>query len=85
LAGIFAAWRQAIADKISADQQEGREQGTDPRQFAMVAVAAYSGAMSMAKTSQDAGFLRECLKELESLQLSSGGSTVRRRRRVLLR
>ncbi|TIU20965.1 MAG: TetR/AcrR family transcriptional regulator, partial [Mesorhizobium sp.] len=26
LAGIFLAWRQAIADKIRADQQAGREQ-----------------------------------------------------------
>ncbi|TGQ50271.1 TetR/AcrR family transcriptional regulator, partial [Mesorhizobium sp. M1C.F.Ca.ET.212.01.1.1] len=85
LANIFAGWRQAIADKVRADQTNGGEGGTDPDRFAALAVAAYSGAMSMAKTSQDAGFLRECLKELESLQLSSGGSTVRRRRRVLLR
>jgi len=64
LAGIFAAWRQAIADKIRADQQEGREQGTDPRHFAALAVATYSGAMSMAKTAQDATVLRDCLAAL---------------------
>ncbi|WP_434722282.1 TetR/AcrR family transcriptional regulator [Mesorhizobium sp. RIZ17] len=83
LAGIFAGWRQAIADKIRADQLDGREGGTDPDRFAALAVAAYSGAMSMAKTSQDAGVLRECLRGLE--ELSSGGPAARRRRRVLLR
>jgi AcrR family transcriptional regulator len=83
LARIFAGWRQAIADKIRADQLDGREGGTDPDRFAALAVAAYSGAMSMAKTSQDAGVLRECLRGLE--ELSSGGPAARRRRRVLLR
>ncbi|PZV33457.1 TetR family transcriptional regulator [Mesorhizobium kowhaii] len=64
LAGIFSAWRQAIADKIRADQRAGREQGTDPQRFAALAVATYSGAMSMAKTAQDAGVLRDCLTAL---------------------
>ncbi|MDX8535224.1 TetR/AcrR family transcriptional regulator [Mesorhizobium sp. VK25A] len=85
LARIFAGWRQAIADKVRADQLEGGEGGTDPERFAALAVAAYSGAMSMAKTSQDPGVLRECLKGLEGLQPSSVGPAARRRRRVLLR
>ncbi|MBZ9766778.1 TetR/AcrR family transcriptional regulator [Mesorhizobium sp. CA6] len=85
LAKIFAGWRRAIADKIRADQQDGGEGGTDPDRFAALAVAAYSGAMSMAKTSQDAGVLRECLRGLESVHPSSGGLAMRRRRRVLLR
>ncbi|AZO55401.1 TetR/AcrR family transcriptional regulator [Mesorhizobium sp. M8A.F.Ca.ET.057.01.1.1] len=89
LAGIFSAWRQAIADKVSADQQEGREQGTDPRHFAVFAVAAYSGAMSMAKTAQDAGPLRDCLAAFEGSAAqaasSQGGPGARRRRRVLRR
>ncbi|RUW45219.1 TetR/AcrR family transcriptional regulator, partial [Mesorhizobium sp. M8A.F.Ca.ET.021.01.1.1] len=75
-------------DKISADQQEGREQGTDPRQFAMVAVAAYSGAMSMAKAAQDASPLRDCLAAFESAAQaasSQGDPGARRRRRVLRR
>ena len=67
LAGVFTRWRQAIADKVRADQRAGGENGTDPERFAALAVAAYSGAMSMAKTSQDAGVLRECLKGLECL------------------
>lgn len=85
LAGIFAGWRQAIADKMRADQLDGGEGGIDPDRFAALAVAAYSGAMSMAKTSQDAGVLRECLKGLESAHPSSDGPAARRRRRVLLR
>ena len=64
LATVFADWRQAIADKVRDDQRSGREVGTDPDRFATLAVAVYSGAMSMAKTSQDAGVLRECLKGL---------------------
>ena len=58
------AWRQVIADKITADQQAGREQGTDPQRFAALAVATYSGAMSMAKTAQDATVLHDCLAAL---------------------
>ncbi|WP_181169842.1 TetR/AcrR family transcriptional regulator [Mesorhizobium sp. B2-3-13] len=89
LAGIFAAWRQAIADKIRADQREGREQGTDPEHLALVAVATYSGAMSLAKTEQHAGPLRDCLAAFERSAAhaasSQGGPGARRRRRVLRR
>jgi len=67
LASIFAGWRQAIADKMRADRQTSREEGTDPDRFAALTVAAYSGAMSMAKTAQDAGVLRECLRGLEGI------------------
>jgi TetR/AcrR family transcriptional repressor of nem operon len=90
LAGVFAGWRQAIADKIRADQQAGREQDTDPQRFAALAVAAYSGAMSMAKTAQDAGLLRDCLAEWErgappASSPHHGGAVEKRRRRVLRR
>jgi len=85
LAGIFAGWRQAIADKIRADQQAGREQGTDPERFAALAIAAYSGAMSMAKTTQDASVLRDCLAELEPSPTPPFPSLAKRRRRILLR
>ena len=85
LAGIFAGWRQAIADKIRADQQAGREQGTVPERFAALAIAAYSGAMSMAKTAQDASVLRDCLAELEGSPTPPLPSAAKRRRRVLLR
>ena len=87
LARIFAGWRRAIADKIRADQLNGGEGGIDPDRFAALTVAAYSGAMSMAKTSQDAGVLRECLRGLESVDLSpsQGGLQGKRRHRVLRR
>ncbi|WP_051334169.1 TetR/AcrR family transcriptional regulator [Mesorhizobium sp. WSM3224] len=85
LASVFADWRRAIADKIRADQMSGGEGGTDPDRFAALTVAVYSGAMSMAKTAQDAGALRDCLRELESIQPSPGRLTGKRRRRVLLR
>ncbi|MCV3210216.1 TetR/AcrR family transcriptional regulator [Mesorhizobium sp. YC-39] len=84
LAGIFAAWRQAIADKVGADQQAGGEQGTDAQRFAALAVATYSGAMSMAKTAQDAGVLRDCLNALEQGASPTSRSGAKRRRRVLL-
>ena len=89
LADIFSAWRQAIADKVRTDQQAGTEQDADPERFATLAVAAYSGAMSMAKTAQDAGVLRDCLEELERVTRTTPsvqeGSRARRRRRVLPR
>lgn len=80
LAGIFSAWRQAIADKVGADQQAGREQDTDPQRFAALAVATYSGAMSMAKTTQDSAVLRDCLNALEQ---GISSARAKRRRRVL--
>jgi AcrR family transcriptional regulator len=85
LASIFAGWRQAIAAKVRDDQETGREGGTDPDRFAALAVAAYSGAMSMAKTAQHAGVLRECLEGLERVEPSRSGLPRKRRRRVLQR
>jgi TetR/AcrR family transcriptional repressor of nem operon len=62
LAGIFWGWRKALADKVKADQKAGKEQGTDPQRFAAFTVAVYSGAMSMAKATQDAAVLRDCVQ-----------------------
>lgn len=64
LAGIFEAWRTAIADRVRLDQEGGIEEGVDPDRFAALTVATYSGAMSMAKTEQDAGMLRVCAEAL---------------------
>ncbi|PBB89828.1 MULTISPECIES: TetR/AcrR family transcriptional regulator [unclassified Mesorhizobium] len=85
LADIFAGWRRAISDKVRADQEAGLEGGTDPDRFAALTVAAYSGAMSMAKAEQDAGVLRQCLEGLERVEPppSQNGSPARRRRRVV--
>ena len=63
--GIFAAWRAAISEKARADRQRGIDGApADPEQFAALAVAIYSGAMSMAKTAQDAAMLRLCAESL---------------------
>ncbi|TGP27186.1 MULTISPECIES: TetR/AcrR family transcriptional regulator [unclassified Mesorhizobium] len=87
LADIFAGWRRAIADKVRTDQEGGGEGGTDPGRFAALTVAAYSGAMSMAKTAQDASVLRDCLDGLRRAEPppSRNGAAARRRRRVLRR
>ncbi|RUU04281.1 TetR/AcrR family transcriptional regulator, partial [Mesorhizobium sp. M7A.T.Ca.TU.009.02.1.1] len=74
-----------IADKVRADQQAGKDEGADPERFAALTVAAYSGAMSMAKTAQDAGVLRDCLAGLERSAPSPGGLVARRRNRILPR
>lgn len=87
MADIFAGWRRAIADKVRTDQEGGGEGGTDPDRFAALTVAAYSGAMSMAKTAQDASVLRDCLDGLRRAEPppSRNGAAARRRRRVLRR
>jgi AcrR family transcriptional regulator len=61
---IFESWRKAIADKIRDDQRAGTARNLDPDHFATFVVAAYSGAMSMAKASQSAEPLRVCAAEL---------------------
>lgn len=62
LAGIYTAWQAAIAQKIRLDQDSGAEnRETDPERFAALAVATYSGAMAIAKATQDARVLRVCV------------------------
>jgi AcrR family transcriptional regulator len=64
LAGIFADWQAAIAEKVRMDQVEGLEDhSTDPDRYAALAVATYSGAMAIAKTTQDAGVLHLCASQ----------------------
>lgn len=69
---IFAAWRHAIAEKMRGDQNAGGEAGADAERFAVLAVAVYSGAMSMAKTAQDASALRLCGEELVGVRGGHG-------------
>jgi len=57
---LFGRWRNAIADRVRADQRAGMEERTDPERFAALVVASYSGAMAMAKADQDATILRMC-------------------------
>jgi TetR/AcrR family transcriptional repressor of nem operon len=74
---IFTRWRSTIAGKARNDLERGvKNAPDDPELFAALAVATYSGAMSMAKTAQDAGMLRICGKGLLD-DGPSGGQAVR--------
>jgi len=66
---IFARWRNALADKIRADQSAGAGamNGLDPDAFATFVVAAYSGAMAMAKVSQSTEPLTVCAGQLAKI------------------
>lgn len=73
---IFTSWRSAIAEKARNDRAIGVENAPDdPEWFAALAVATYSGAMSMAKTAQNAEMLRICGKGLLD-ESPSGGQAV---------
>lgn len=64
LARIFANWQAAIALKLRSDQNVGMEDpNTHPERFAALAVATYSGAMAIAKATQDAGVLHLCASQ----------------------
>lgn len=63
LAEIFAKWRGAITEKVKIDQKNGLEsRETDAERFAIRTIAAYSGAMSMAKVEQNSNALRQCIE-----------------------
>ncbi|MBZ6077291.1 TetR/AcrR family transcriptional regulator [Microvirga puerhi] len=62
---IFVRWRWAIADRIRADQGQGRLISLDAEETATFVVAAYSGSMAMAKASQSAVPLRACAAMLD--------------------
>ncbi|MDO3432642.1 TetR/AcrR family transcriptional regulator [Rhizobium sp. CBN3] len=64
---VFAAWHQALSVKFAADLEAKRAIGLNPRTVATLVIAAYSGAMTMAKTSQDVGPLNDCRAELAAL------------------
>lgn len=61
LLALFDRWRTTIADKLRAD-------GTpEPEGIAVTVVAAYSGAMAIAKVEQRGEPLRLCARQLEAL------------------
>ncbi|MFC4172047.1 TetR/AcrR family transcriptional regulator [Microvirga sp. GCM10011540] len=71
---VFDRWREAIAERIRADRAAGLAAGLDPDAFATLVVAAYSGAMAMAKASQDAAPLRICAEQLARAMQEGRGS-----------
>lgn len=61
---IFRRWQAAIAEKIRADQAVGRLRALNAEAAASFIVAAYSGAMAMAKAAQSTAPLEACVTQL---------------------
>jgi AcrR family transcriptional regulator len=61
---IFTRWRTGVAEKIRSDQGTGKFKGVDANAAAAFVVAAYSGAIAMAKAEQRPDVLRTCGREL---------------------
>jgi TetR/AcrR family transcriptional repressor of nem operon len=61
---LFDEWRARIASKLRSDLADGTLNGVDPNAFATVVVAAYSGAMAMAKADQATDALKICARHL---------------------
>lgn len=74
---VFERWRNAIAERIRSDQANGALEGADAGELATFVVAAYSGAMAIAKTEQDSAPLKACALQLARI-LSRRHPTVRR-------
>lgn len=60
LHGIFEAWRIAIAQKLRGE----RNKDVDPEALSTFVVAAFSGAMALAKTEQSTVPIKACAKQL---------------------
>lgn len=63
---IFAMWSATLAARIEADQREGRLTNMSAQALATLIVAAYSGAMAMAKVQQRSTPLAVCARELDA-------------------
>jgi AcrR family transcriptional regulator len=74
---VFDRWRDGIADRIRADQTSGALDEDDADDLATFIVASYSGAMAIAKASQDSALLKACALQLARV-LSRRRPTVRR-------
>lgn len=67
LNATFAIWRQAIAAKAEEDLKSGVPMLMGANDWALLAVAQFSGAMAMAKASQSTHPLRESARLLKKL------------------
>lgn len=70
---IFDAWRAAISERARAEGPKGLA-SMNPDDLAAFVVAAYSGAMAMAKAEQSADPLRRCSRQLAGLLARRAGS-----------
>lgn len=76
---IFVRWRSAIADKLRVDLHSGAVRDLDPEAMATLVVAAYSGAMAMAKACQGVEPLKICATQLLSMIQKQARPQARRR------
>ena len=61
---VFEQWRIAIAQKLRSDKSRGLLKKFEPEAFATFVVACLSGAMALAKASQNAKAIRACARQL---------------------
>lgn len=61
---IFGEWQRVITEKLKSDIAAGRLQNMDAESFSTFVVAAYSGAMAIAKAEQSVRALRRCRDEI---------------------
>jgi TetR/AcrR family transcriptional regulator, transcriptional repressor for nem operon len=64
ISSIFREWQRVIAEKIKSDIVAGKLQRIDAESFATFVVAAYSGAMAIAKAEQNVRALIQCRDEI---------------------
>lgn len=67
VSAVFGTWHKALSARFKADVEAKRARGLDPQKTATLVIAAYSGAMAMAKARQDVGPLNDCRTELAAL------------------
>jgi hypothetical protein len=63
---IFTDWRAALAQALRSEMGSGASR-REAEELASFVVAAYSGAMAMAKAAQDSGPLKACARRLVEL------------------
>ncbi|RFB87928.1 TetR family transcriptional regulator [Rhizobium leguminosarum bv. trifolii] len=64
---VFRAWHEALSARFQTDVEKKRASELNPKSLATLVIAAYSGAMAMAKARQDVGPLIDCRAELAAL------------------
>lgn len=67
LKAIFDQWRSALAEKFRADEDAGALKAGVAENLAALVVASYSGAMALAKASQDSVPLNTCRDQLAAM------------------
>lgn len=67
VSAVFGAWHEALSAKFARDAEEKHASELNPHSLATLVIAAYSGAMAMAKARQDVSPLIDCRMELAAL------------------